>query len=245
MVLLPQFRETEEEGQWTGLRHAVAGALRQQLASDGQVVLYDAMRTLSWPHAGLYWNDLYGIPTLIVQVTSYRDTLDVGLGGCQLRPRADAPGEALRSVYQYQSPRDDYWTGEVLAELNASAFSGCRFAVPETDADRARLGIEVAARAVTAVTAAAVDVYYLGIRARYRQRFDHAEAMLGRGALQDWRPTWASPSSRWPIRRFTCCISPGASWIGICSRKRCVRCASRWRRSYIPTTHCSTGRILP
>jgi hypothetical protein len=39
---------------------------------------------------------------------------------------------------------------------------------------------------VTAATVAAADVYYLGIRARYPQKFDHAVAMLGPDALPDW-----------------------------------------------------------
>ncbi|BCJ68692.1 hypothetical protein GCM10009779_00150 [Polymorphospora rubra] len=185
VVLLPRFHGTPEP-HWAGLRQAVADALRRQLSADGLVLLYDAMRPLSWPHAGFYWNDLYGIPTMIVQVAFARDTLDVSLGGCHLRPRSDAPAEPMRSVYRHRLARPGHWTEETIAELNASVPAGYRLAMPETEADRVGVNIEVAARSVTAVATAAVDAYYLGNRARYRQRFDGSVAMLGRAALPEW-----------------------------------------------------------
>jgi hypothetical protein len=184
VVLLPRAHGTAEP-QWNGLRHAIVDALRRQLVSEGLVILHDAMRALSWPHAGLYWNDLYGIPTLIVQTMFFHDKLDIGLGGCHLRPGADDPGEMIRNVYRHRLAAPRFWTPEVVAEMNAGLPVSHRFGVPESEADRARVNVDVAARAVAAVVTAAVDAYYLGNRARYRPRFDAAAALLGPAAPRD------------------------------------------------------------
>ncbi|RAK31295.1 hypothetical protein B0I29_115101 [Actinoplanes lutulentus] len=184
VVLLPRAHGTAEP-QWNGLRHAIIDALRRQLVSDGLVILHDAMRTLSWPHAGLYWNDLYGIPTLIVQTTFFHDKLDIGLGGCHLRPGADDAAEMIRNVYRHRLAAPRFWTREVVTEMNAGLPASHQLEVPESDADRARVNVDVAARAVAAVVTAAVDAYYLGNRLRYRARFDDAAALLGPAAPRE------------------------------------------------------------
>ncbi|MDI1461050.1 hypothetical protein QEZ54_08745 [Catellatospora sp. KI3] len=183
LVLLPRAHGTTEP-QWNGLRHAIVDALRRQLVADGLVLLYDAMRTLSWPHAGLYWNDLYGIPTLVVQTTFFQDKLDIGLGGCHLSPGAAA--EPIRNVYRHRLVGPEFWTPEIVAELNAGVPASHQFVVPRSDAGRVQVNVDVAARAVSAVVTAAVDAYYLGSRGGYRARFDEAVALLGRAAPPDW-----------------------------------------------------------
>ncbi|MFD7260147.1 hypothetical protein [Streptomyces sp. NPDC059874] len=187
VVLLPTFHGSPE-GHWAGLRGSVIDALRRRLAADGLIELQDSLRTLASPHAAFYWNDLYGIPTLVVQVRYFRDTLDISLGGCHLRAGAESPAEGLRSIYRHRIARPDRGTPQAVAELNASVPASHRLAVPADDTERVRVDIEIAARAATAVVTAAVDAYYLGNSARYRQRLDEAAAALGAGALADWEP---------------------------------------------------------
>ncbi|WP_028811984.1 hypothetical protein [Streptomyces flavidovirens] len=195
VVLLPTFHGSPD-GTWEGLRGAVVDALRRRLATDGLIELQDSLRTFSWPHAAFYWNDLYGIPTLIVQVRYFRDVLDVSLGGCHLRPKTESPAEALHSVYRHRIARPERWTPESIEDLNAKAPKSHLLAVPKDEAGQLGLDVEIAARAVTAVVTAAVDAYYLGNSVRYPQHFDEAAAMLGPTALTEWPADLGVPLSR-------------------------------------------------
>lgn len=182
LVVLPRFHGSPE-GHWGGLRQAIVAALRRRLASDGLVHLQTLVKPLNWPHASLYWHDLYGLPALVIQLSYFRDTLDADLGGCHLRPGAASTGDPLLSVYRHRINRPDHWTAERVARLStAEEGAGHRFEVPQSEEEYVRLEIEVAARAVTAVVTAAVDAYHLGNSLRYPERFDRAVAQLGEQA---------------------------------------------------------------
>ncbi|MFF5779514.1 hypothetical protein ACFY7Y_21545 [Streptomyces virginiae] len=183
------------EPQWAGLRSAVLAGLRRTLGSGGLVETYDHLNLFPWPHAGLYWNDLYGIPTFVAQITLFRDTLELGIGGCHLGPAATR-AEPLRSVLLHRRRSAGSWNERAVAELNSRTPTGQELAVPTGPDSLNRLELEVAARAVTAVITAAVDVYWLAGAVRYRQRFDDAVALLGPGSLTDWPADLGVPLDR-------------------------------------------------
>jgi hypothetical protein len=184
LVLLPALGGSGED-KWRGLRATIMNELRTELADDGLIVLPDSVYALSiWPHRDFYEHDLYGIPTLIMQGSCFRDTLAVNLGGCHLRPGAEI--EELRTVYRHRLARPEELTQDALDEPNLSLPHGRGYDAPQGDGDLARLSIDLSARAVTAVVAAAVDAYYLGNQIRYRQRFDHVAAALGTAGSLGW-----------------------------------------------------------
>ncbi|MET9604917.1 hypothetical protein ABZZ17_07580 [Streptomyces sp. NPDC006512] len=186
VLLLPKFHGPTA-AHWSGLRTTLVSALRRTLGADGLVEFQEVDGAISWPHAGLYWNDLYGLPTLVVQVSLFRDTLDLALGGCHLRAATDGPpADPLRTVHRHRRAPRQRWTDKEVARLNAAAPPALALAVPDDEESGGRLEVEVAARAVTAVVTAAVDTYWLAVAVRYRQRFDAAVALLGPDALTDW-----------------------------------------------------------
>ncbi|MFJ5933502.1 hypothetical protein [Streptomyces sp. NPDC093071] len=184
LLLLPRFSGLNEP-HWAGLRTALSAALRHTLGNEGLVELHDGLGALTWPHAGLYWNDLYGVPTFVAQVSLYRDTLDLSLGGCHLGT-GTVPTEPLRLLLRHRRQPPGTWTEKSVARLNAEAPEGHELAVPADPEGLNRLEVEVAARAVTAVVTSAVDAYWLAGAVRYRQRFDAAAALLGPAARTDW-----------------------------------------------------------
>ncbi|MGW7319028.1 hypothetical protein [Streptomyces sp. NPDC054854] len=95
VLLLPRFHGSAA-AHWSGLRTTLIASLRRTLGADGLVEFQEIDGAISWPHAGLYWNDLYGLPALVVQVSLFRDTLDLALGGCHgLRLRRAVAGPGL------------------------------------------------------------------------------------------------------------------------------------------------------
>ncbi|MEU8776608.1 hypothetical protein [Streptomyces sp. NPDC048606] len=185
LLLLPTFQGVTEN-HWSGLRPALTGALRRRLGTDGLVEVQDGLRAMVWPHAELYRNDLYGLPCLIVQVTQFRDTIDVGIGGCHLTTGlGQAPASPMRTIYRHRRRPPGHWTAEAIASVNSAAPASDALEVPGDTASHDRLEIEMAARAVTVVVTSAVDTYWLGSAVRYRQRFDDALALLGLTDLPD------------------------------------------------------------
>ncbi|MDX2395598.1 hypothetical protein NJL88_37190 [Streptomyces sp. DK15] len=186
VLLLPRFHGSAA-AHWSGLRTTLIASLRRALGADGLVEFQEIDGAISWPHAGLYWNDLYGLPALVVQVSLFRDTLDLALGGCHLRAGSgDPPAEPMRTVHRHRRGPRARWTEKEVARLNAVAPPALALDVPGDEEGHSLLEIELAARSVTAVVTAAVDAYWLAVAVRYRQRFDDAVALLGPDALTDW-----------------------------------------------------------
>jgi hypothetical protein len=176
VVLVPPFNIPADETRWLGLRHLVLEELRQQLVSASLISLHET-RALAWPHANLYWGDLYGLPTLVVQVGAARDVLDVSLGQQHLVAEQPVPAVGMRSVFRHRRIRTqgDWPPGllEAVAAIDGGATG--------TD-DLEQLNLELAARVVTLAVTAAVDSYYLGRYLHYDERFDAVAAPLGRSA---------------------------------------------------------------
>jgi hypothetical protein len=90
LVLLAPLLDEVGNSPWTGLRQPIIRELGRY-ERDGLITVQWAERSAHWPYPGLYWNDLYGIPTLLVEVGLDQQTFDVRLGGCHLVSGASSP----------------------------------------------------------------------------------------------------------------------------------------------------------
>ncbi|GAA4484138.1 hypothetical protein GCM10023191_006850 [Actinoallomurus oryzae] len=138
-----------------------------------------ADRPFQWPHAGLYANDLAQVPTVIVELLSDRERLDIRVGGCHLG-FDDPPVLAMRPMAPLRFPRAEHWSGELVDELNRSApRQAFTLVPPSTDDELADLNHELAARVSTLCAVAMVDCHHLARVPGYDERLDQAIAAAG------------------------------------------------------------------
>jgi energy-coupling factor transporter ATP-binding protein EcfA2 len=175
LVLLAPFADETGDSPWAGLREALIRQLGR-LEAKGLITVRRLARPASWPHPALYWNDLYGIATLLVEIGLDRQTLDIRLGGCHLTPGARSPIVTLRSVYAMTLPDRDAWSDSRVAAMNATRAPAARLAPPTTPDATLALNRELAARVITLVIVSGVDAYHLMVSPRYDQQFDIAAA---------------------------------------------------------------------
>lgn len=138
-----------------------------------------ADRPFQWPHAGLYAEDLVGVPTVIVELLTDRERLDIRVGGCHLG-FGDPAVLPMRPMAPLRFPRAEHWTADLVDQLNRSAPQHLFTLVqPRTDEELADLNHELAARVSTLCVVAMVDCHHLASVPGYDERLDQAMAAAG------------------------------------------------------------------
>jgi hypothetical protein len=180
VVLLAPVADQAGHSPWAGLNPF------RELSRYEHLHVHEATRRVRWPNRSLYWGDLYGLPTLLVQVGLDRQTLDVRLGGCHLLPGAEAPITPLRSVFTLVWPSVEVWTAECVAALNADRPARAALGPPTDEHAFMALNRELAIRMVTLVVVQALDTFHVTTTPGYRQQVDDAAATVAGLGDPDW-----------------------------------------------------------
>jgi hypothetical protein len=170
VVLLAPVIEQAGESPWAGLNPF------RELSRYEHIYVYEATRRVRWPNPNLYWGDLDGLPTLVVQVGLDHQNLDLRLGGCHLLPGPGAPITAMRTVLTLVWPAADAWTPERVVALNANRPAAAALRAPVDEHMLAALNRELAVRLVTLLLVQAFDAFHIITTPGYRQQVDTAAA---------------------------------------------------------------------
>jgi WD domain, G-beta repeat len=180
VVLLAPITDQAQQSPWVGLNPF------RELSRYAHIYLYEATRRVRWPNANLYWGDLYGLATLLIQVGLDQQILDLRLGGCHLLPGPGAPITPLRTVLTLAWPAADTWTPERVAALNGRRPAAAALGPPVDEHTLAALNRELAVRLVTLLVVQAIDAFHIITTPGYQQQVDSAAAAVAGVADTDW-----------------------------------------------------------
>jgi hypothetical protein len=153
---------------WVSLRTRIRGEV-QGYQDKGLLFQRAADRRFNWPHSALFVNDLYDLPTILVDLLLDEDYVDVHIGGCNLGTAQSTRVQVLRSACRLDlapgtraalEPRQ-------LEDRSSSQIDASRFTVRMT-----------AAKLVRVCVAACVDGYFVLRREGHDELLDDALAQL-------------------------------------------------------------------